>query len=81
VKVLDHLTSALAPATKTSEHVENELKSHMEKLKSIIGKTSMQQNTELEIKKTKQDADLKIKKEEIKADKEVTELKDRVNQA
>jgi len=39
-KVLDDLTKALTPKS-TNENIEKELKEHMDKLKTMIGKTSM----------------------------------------
>jgi len=80
MKVLDKLTEALKPST-SSDQVEKELKTHMDKLKTMIGKTSMQQRTEREIDKTKQQAEEKILEEQKKADNEVAELKKKVDQA
>lgn len=62
IKIIDQLQKALTPMT-SSEQVETDLKAHMDKLKGIIGKTSMQQKTEHEIEKNKLEADEKIKQE------------------
>ena len=80
VKVIDRIQRALVPKT-SNQQVEHDLKTHMDKLKRMIGKTDLQQKTELEIEKAKQEADEKIRQEQIKADQEVAELKKRVTEA
>lgn len=87
----DQLTDDLAPIKqlisdnadrlKTTDETNNILKTHIDKLKTIVGKTETEKKTEAIISQTKHEAAEKIHEEQLKVDKEVEELKAKVAEA
>lgn len=85
------ISSDLAPITqmisenaerlKSTDETNSILKTHIDKLKAIVGKTETEKKTDQVVSQTKSEAAEKIHEEQAKVDKEVEELKKKVADA